>query len=157
MVFPEIYKLIYPSSYSESINIMGIMVLSVFFTSIYSYAANYEFYHKKTIWLAVGTIVTGIINIILNISLIKSFGMSGAIIATCISYFLLFVVHEIIARFIIKEFPIKWHTYIYSILVMLAVVFIYYTFLNVWIVRWLIAVIAGVILIYRTVKYKRLF
>lgn len=157
MVFPEIYKLIYPSSYSESINIMGIMVLSVFFTSIYSYAANYEFYHKKTIWLATGTVITGVVNILLNIFFIKEFGMSGAIIATCVSYFLLFIVHEIIARFIIKEFPIKWHTYIYSIIVMLASVLVYYSFLNVWIIRWIIAVIAGTILIYRTVKNKRLF
>lgn len=157
MVFPEIYKIIYPSSYSESINIIGFMVFSVFFTSIYSYPANFEFYHKKTIWIALGTVFAGVGNIILNIFFIKIWGMNGATIATCISYFILFVAHEIIARFVIKNYPIKWYTHIPSIIIMLLAVCIYYIFIEIWIIRWIIAILAGTILIYRTVKNKRLF
>lgn len=157
MVFKEFFILIYPSTYNKSIPIVGFLVLSVYFTSMYSYPVNYEFYHKKTGWIACGTVLAGITNIALNLLFINIFGINGAAIATCIAYFVLFIGHEIIVRFVIKDYPVKWYSYLPCLFVMLCVVGIFYLTLNLWYIRWAIAVLAGTILLVRIVKMKKLF
>ena len=157
MVFKEVFCFVYPNTYNESIFIVGFLVLSLYITSMYSYSVNFEFFHKKTGWIACGTILSGVCNIVLNYVLISTVGISGAAIATCISYLVLFIGHECIARFVIKSFPIRTFSYIPCFLMMLLSVGIFYLTLDLWYLRWCIAVVVGLVLVLRIVKMKKLF
>ncbi|MDG2274191.1 MAG: polysaccharide biosynthesis C-terminal domain-containing protein, partial [Halioglobus sp.] len=52
----------------------------------YKMFAGYLFYIKKTGYIAALTVITAVINIVLNYFLILSFGAIGAAYATCISF-----------------------------------------------------------------------
>jgi O-antigen/teichoic acid export membrane protein len=61
-----------------------------------------ELYHKKTIFIAFGTLIAAVINYILNIVFIPIFGFVGAAYATGLSYLVLALLHLYIYRYITK-------------------------------------------------------
>jgi O-antigen/teichoic acid export membrane protein len=79
--------------YYEGINVIPILVLAIFFTFMYQFPVNFEFFHKKTNIIAVGTMGAAVSNIILNAIMIPRYGMYGAAMATAISYAFLFLAH----------------------------------------------------------------
>ena len=58
---------------------------------------NIEYYHKKTIFISIGTISAAAVNVVLNYIGIKLFGYEAAAFTTLLSYGLLFAFHWIIA------------------------------------------------------------
>ena len=58
---------------------------------LYSFPVNYEFYHKKSIHIAIGTSAAAVMNCILNYVLIPVMGMAGAAVATLIAYVMLWI------------------------------------------------------------------
>lgn len=94
MVSPEFVKVFADSKYWGGIKLIPLAVVSVYMVFLYSFAVNFEFYHRKTKWIAVGTTVAALINILANALFIPKFGMYGASIATLFSYILLFVFHN---------------------------------------------------------------
>ena len=70
---------------------------------LYSFPVNYEFYHKKSIHIAIGTSVAAVINCILNYILIPKMGMAGAAVATLISYVMLWIFHHLVSKYFIGE------------------------------------------------------
>jgi O-antigen/teichoic acid export membrane protein len=63
---------------------------------------NYAFYEKKTKYIAAITIITGVLNVLLNYLLIPKFGYVAAAWTTLISYIVLFLLHYINVKWVIK-------------------------------------------------------
>lgn len=95
---PEVIKIFAPKSFWEALDLLPFFVLSNYFTFLYSFPVNFEFYHKKTLGIAFGTVLAACSNIVMNYFLIPQAGMLGAAVATLIAHIILFLFHEYMAE-----------------------------------------------------------
>lgn len=56
----------------ELINIIPVLSFVVYFTFMYQFPVNFEFFHKKTKIIAIGTVGAGLLNIILKAIMIPA-------------------------------------------------------------------------------------
>lgn len=154
----EVSYIIADKTYWSGINVIPLLVISSYFIFMYQFPVNYEFFHKKTKIIALGTILAAIINIILNILLIPKIGMYGAAIATAISYLLLFIVHFLIVRNM-KDNPyhLKFKVFVHGIVWLMFGVLSFYFLSQWWYVRWGLGIILGSYEIYKIYKRKSIF
>lgn len=99
----EIVILMADKSYYSALSVVPIIVLAYVSVFMYTLYANYSFYRKKTVLISVATSLSCIVNIGLNYLLIPKFGYVAAAYTTLASYFLLFILHFMNVRFILKE------------------------------------------------------
>lgn len=99
----EIVAIFADVRYHEAISIVPVIIISYIAVYFYSLYANYSFYKKKTVLISINTLLAGVLNIILNYYYIPKYGYVAAAYTTLISYFVLFILHFINAKFIIKE------------------------------------------------------
>lgn len=116
LLAPEVLAIIAPASYSSAKYCVIAVAYGVFFQTLYRFPLGYETCRKNTKYTAICTIITAGVNIGLNAVLIPFMGISGAAIATAISYIVLFGLHDLISRRIIKGYNITVRTYIPSVL-----------------------------------------
>ena len=90
---PEVIKILSPKSYWYGINYVNLIVISSYLIFIYSFFTTYLMYHKKTARIAINTIISAVLNIVMNYFLIIKFKSIGAAYATIISYAILFALH----------------------------------------------------------------
>lgn len=159
MAMPEVVKVFASSDYWGSIDFIPILSVGIYFIFLYSFPVNFEFYHKRTKNIAVGTTLAGLLNVGLNFFLIQCMGMTGAAVATFISYVLLFVFHVIIAKFIIKE---EYHysgfrSFYICIPVVIGGTALFYVIKDMPVVRWILFVGIAAALLCRTIKNRTLF
>lgn len=158
LVSPEFIHWFANSDYWPGIKIIPLAALAQYMIFLYSFAVNFEFYHKKTQWIALGTTAAAFFNIIFNFLLIPRYGIVGAVIATCVSYALLFVFHQICAKNIIKgSYPFKNIFFVKGLILTLSACFVYYIFCEQWYVRWIFAFIIGMKVLYILYKDKKIF
>ncbi len=157
LLSPEVFKIMAPSNYWSGIQLMPLVAVAYYFNFLYGFPANFEFYNEKTKWISLGTVCAAIINIFLNFLFIPQYGGFGAAVTTLISYVLLFVFHEIVARFIIKKYEIKFRIYFVGIIPVSIVSVLFYFTQNLWFIRWGIGLILGIYLIIRFYKNKAVF
>ena len=148
----EIIKILSPKEYWGGISLLPLIILGYYFVFLYTFGVNYEFYKKKTIFIAIGTIASAFINIVINIVLIPKIGVQGAAISTLVSYIVLFIMHEFIVRVIFnhKDFPFKY--YIYSIFIVVIASIFNYIFLENTIIRWGIIGVIVLVSLYTIIK-----
>ncbi len=98
----EIFILLVDAKFHQSVGIVPLIVLSGYVTLLYLFYGNYSFYYEKTGLIAINTISAGICNISLNYWLIPLYGYEIAALTTLISYLLLFVLHYLNAKYVLK-------------------------------------------------------
>ncbi len=99
----ELLKVLAPSSYSEGLILIPIIVLSYNFLFLYTLFSSYSFYRKKTYLISIGTIIAMIVSVSLNYALMPRFGYQIAAFITLFTYIILFGVHYLNAKYILKE------------------------------------------------------
>ena len=157
LLAPEVFKLLAPAVYWNGIKIIPFIALAYYFNFLYSFPANHEFFNEKTIFISIGTLCAAVINIIFNFLLIPSYGIVGASIATLIGYIFSFMLHDVIARFIVKDFEYRFVFYVKGIVPILCITALYYATLKIWFLRWGIGGFIGVYLIIRIIRKRSLF
>lgn len=153
----DVYKAMAPEEYWGGINLMPILVLSTYFSFLYLFPVNHEFFYAKTKLIPIATFSVSCINILINWFLIPKYGMRGAAIATLISHILLFLLHELFASFIVREFEIEWHFYIPGVIFLFIVIILSYYFKQNIFFRWISAICIGLLIIKDFIKYKSIF
>lgn len=93
LVAPEALAILAPEEYYSGIYAVPPIVIVSFLSALYNIYANVEFYHKKSGNIATATIVSAIVNIILNYLLIPKFGFVAAAYTTLISNIILVFMH----------------------------------------------------------------
>lgn len=83
---PEIIRIFASSDYYSAIWIMPPVAMSVFFMFSYSLFATFEFYFEKTKYISVATILSAILNVVLNYIFIGLFGYQAAGYTTLVCY-----------------------------------------------------------------------
>lgn len=87
-----------PTSYHEAVFLLPILAMAYVFRGLYIMPINTFYFMKKTKYLLVATLSSGILNIILNILFIPYLGVWGAAITTMISFSINWIVLETLSK-----------------------------------------------------------
>lgn len=142
LVAPDLIVWLGGADYVQGANIIPIMMIGCFFMFLYTFPVNYESYAKKTKFIALGTTCAALVNIGLNFWFIPNLGITGAAITTLIAYGMLFLFHYLIVKFIIKGFQIDLKNLLLPALFIVGVAALTYLFMNLWGLRWILALCA---------------
>ena len=150
---PELIKLFINAEYVEASVIVAPICLGIFFQMMYIFFYDIEYFHKKNIQIAVFSIITAVINIILNAIAIKIWGYQAAAYTTVISYFILCILHYFGMRKVDKTqyYDIKTLTILSLSLTIITIVNV--VFNKIFILRYAILVVCG---IYILIKYREM-
>jgi len=107
----EIIKVMANSSYWESSKVVPYIFAGYYFSFMYTLEVKTEIFYKKTWLISMGTLLSAIINIVLNILFIPKFGYIAAAVTTTVSYLFLFIFHYLITSKVIgrKLYGLKFH------------------------------------------------
>lgn len=101
---PEVIRLVAPVSYYEAIYCMPPVMISSFFTFLYSTFSIIEMYYEETKKVMVASIAAAILNVILNALLIPAYGYIAAAFTTLICYIFLAVFHYFMAKRVLQKY-----------------------------------------------------
>ena len=90
-VMPEVTKIMAGSNYWGGISLIIPLTFGNFFVFMYGLPVNIEYYHKKTGFISLGTILAAGLNAVLNYFGIILFGYQVAAYTTFLSYGMLFL------------------------------------------------------------------
>ena len=99
---PELVYVFAPKEYFDAIWIIPPVAMSVYFTFAYSLFALVEFYYEKTKLILVASLVSAVLNIILNYFLIRKYSYFAAGYTTLFCYIMYAIFHYIFMRRICK-------------------------------------------------------
>lgn len=158
LVSREVMRIFANSAYWSGASLVPILVIVVYFTFFYQFGVNYEFFNEKPIYVAIGTIIAAISNIILNYVMIPIWGMYGAAIATLISYFVLALMHTIVVKvWKLEKYPLSYKPVIIGLGIVLVGCGVYYYLAEMIVIRWLLAIVLGIYLIVSVYRRKQIF
>lgn len=149
-VSPEIIRIM-DKSYWIAVELIYPAVFSCWFIFLYNLVAIIEYYRKKTLGIAISTVMAAIINIVLCVSIIPRGGIESAVYIVNITYFLYFIFHFLMAKKLstVDNYPFRDKT----ILRITFIIFIGFIFLHIsrelLIVRYFVAVICLILYIKR--------
>ena len=119
-----VFNFLFEGDYTRGQEVFPYLFLSPLLLILYQTIANQFVIIKKTILSTLSLLVGGIINILLNIVLIKLYGIKGAALATLISYFVSVIIAILIAK-VYKLEKIQLRFYIISFLMFFIIFFIF--------------------------------
>jgi O-antigen/teichoic acid export membrane protein len=130
LLSPELIKIMANEIYWESMVIIPYIFAGYYLSYMYTLEVKTEFFYRKTNLISIGTLLSALINIVLNIIFIPKFGYIAAAVTTTISYLFLFIFHYVITSKVIKKsvYGLKFH--IHSLVSMLAITTYYLFFVD---------------------------
>lgn len=97
-VAPELTRIFAPEKYHNAVYVIPPVAASMFFFFLYTYYANIEFFYESKKFVAIASIASAILNIVLNWIFIKRFGYFAAGYTTLVCYIFNCVAHALFAR-----------------------------------------------------------
>lgn len=155
MIAPEVLMLMSDRDYWGGKIIIAPIVLSSFVMFFYSLHVSVEIYYKSSKYTAFNTFVAATTNVVLDILFIPRFGMLGAAYTTLFSYVVSFLMHYRYSKKLNGElFPFK--IYILPLMIVMGMTIVSYIFIDMWVVRWIIAIVLGTICLVTFVKREKI-
>lgn len=151
-VLPEIIQIMSSKSYYSAIYVSPILIAAYFINFIYTFPVNFEFFHKKTNFIAIGTILAMIMNLMLDFILIPCMGGEGAAVATLISYVILFLVHIVIVKRKLGNYEMHMKDFAPWCLLEFLAVAMYYILLPYPLIRWGIGIGVAMLILLHGIK-----
>lgn len=121
----EIILIMADEKYFKALEIVPIIIFSAIAKYWYTLFANYAFYNKKTSLISLFTFFAGFINVCLNYLFIPKYGYISAAWTTLVSYIILFLLHYINVKWILKIEIIKIYNMLKQLICFVIVVFIF--------------------------------
>ncbi len=104
LLAPEAILILGGSKYYEARFLMPPIMLAGVMQFVYGMYVNIEIFTKKTYQISLGTVIAGILNIVLNKVFIPLYGYSAAAYTTLIGYTILLIFHYILVHIYNKEY-----------------------------------------------------
>lgn len=98
MVIPELVRILGAKEYWGTTACVIPVVIGGYFAFIYTIPVYVEYFYKKTKYIALGSILAAVLNIVLNYLLIPRYGYIAAAYTTLLTYLLYYVFHCFLAR-----------------------------------------------------------
>ena len=152
-IAPELIKLFINSEYGEASLIVPPICLGIFFQMMYTFFYDIEYYHKKNKQIAIFSVITAVINIILNYVAIHIWGYQAAAYTTIVSYMILCILHYFGMRKIDKTqyYDLKTLLILSSVLILITLANVIFN--NSILIRYIILIFSG---IYILIRYREL-
>ncbi len=99
---PEAISILGPVNYSDGVWVVAPVTIGIVCKFIFQQYEHVQLHLKKTYYIAFGTTIAAIINIVLNLLLLRRFGFVAAGYTTLISYIMLMGIHYIVVNKILK-------------------------------------------------------
>ena len=146
LLTPEVFHIYAREDYWSGTTVIPLFVASYYINFLCTFPVNYEYYHKQTKVVAVVTIFSSLVNVVLNYFFIKAIGMHGAALATVLSHGLQLLLHYVYCRFRLKqgEYPFKIGLWAKFALGFLAVMAFAYLTEGIWVIRWGVGAALGI-------------
>ena len=106
LVAPYIFSLFLGEAYLESSQYVLWIALGYAFNGMYKLVANIFYYLHKTGILAIVTVITAILNVVISYFLIKALGSIGAAIGTMTAFLLMYIFTHILA---VRHYKLPWN------------------------------------------------
>lgn len=157
---PELLFIFASSEYKEAVYIIPSIVSSYFFVMIYHVVSKVEFYFEKTQGIALVTVISAVIDILLNLCFIPKFGYIAAGYTTLASYIVMAALHMIYSYVIAKSKGLENKVYPWGKIIILALFMVIVTaFVNLFygsfIIRYVvIALILAVVVYFKKTIYN---
>lgn len=103
LLAPEMIAFLGTEEYMQAQWIVAPVMLSGYFTMLYSFFANVEFYYEKSVGVMLASVVAAVSNVILNAIFIPMFGFIAAGYTTMVSYILLALMHYVLMKRVCKD------------------------------------------------------
>lgn len=116
LVAPEVIKVFASRSYWDAMYVVIPVCLSIYFSFLYFFPAGVEYYHKKTVFIAIGTMSAAAVNVLLNLWCIPRYGYTSAAYTTVASYLLYFIFHLLIVWKIERRFVFDLSALFYGLI-----------------------------------------
>lgn len=100
---PEVIYIVAPKEYHDAIYCMPPVMISSYFTFLYSIFSIIEMYYEETKKIMVASVAAAILNIILNLLFLERFGYIVAAFTTLLCYIFLAVIHYCMMCSILKK------------------------------------------------------
>ncbi len=122
---PFIFPILIKNEYVEAYQYIPLLLFAIYFSNISSFYGGIFAAYKNTKVMGLSTVVSAILNVVINLALIKFIGLYAAILSTFVSMFIVFLYR----KKKIKEYVTLEKTgYLwYSVLVCAILTFIYYS------------------------------
>lgn len=108
---PEVINILGGENYVDGASIIPISSISIFMIYLYSLFSFVELYFEKSIYIMIGSLLSAVINVVLNLIFINCFGYKAAAYTTFISYLCLSVFHFFGMRKVCKENRIPYNLF----------------------------------------------
>ena len=155
LLAPEVYHVYAPKEFWVATSVIPLFVSGYYVNFLCTFPVNFEYYHKKPKAVAVITVSSSVLNLVLNYLFIRAMGMAGAALATLASHCLQLTLHHLYASRLgggDYPFPVKlWAGYPAVFCAVLAVVFL---LPEAWFIRWPLGALLGVFLLLRIRKRR---
>ena len=99
----EIVVVLADVKFHEALKVVPIVIIGYVFHEMYCMYGMYPGYKKKTIYTSIVSLSAGSLNVVLNAMFIPKYGYISAAYTTLISYFFMFVMAWIMAKYILKQ------------------------------------------------------
>lgn len=153
LLAPEVYHVYAPKEFWVATMVIPLFTAAYYVNFLCTFPVNFEYYHKKPKAVAVITVSSSLMNLVLNFVFIKTIGMAGAAVATLASHGLQLVLHHVYSRRLGDyPFPVKlWGGYALGFCAVLAVVLL---LPDAWFIRWPLGAVLGIFMLLRIKKRK---
>lgn len=154
LITPEILYIMGGTSYMNAKYVMPPITAGCLMQFIYCMYVNVEQYEKKTIGMAMASVIAATLNYFANLFLIKRFGYIAAGYTTYFGYFILLLMHMYLVKKIGKSHVYDNKKTILIAVLASAIVLATNLILNLILVRYILAVCYGVIGVLIIIRYK---
>ena len=103
LLAPEVLLIMATDEYSSAVNVIPPIVGGVFFQTQYFIYANIVYYHKKPVYVMIGSVTAVVLNIVLNYFCIKEWGYQAAGYTTLACYCLQAIIDFFAMRKVVKR------------------------------------------------------
>lgn len=141
LVCPEIIKILGNKSYWNAMYCAIPVVAGGFFSFLYTIPVSVEYYREKTKMIAIGTGMAALLNIVLNLIFIKSYGYLAAAYTTLVTYILYFLFHYTLAKRIEGKNLFSSKVIIGCSIGIIIIVIVTINIIRFLILRWLLAIL----------------
>lgn len=129
LLAPEIISIIAPPEYYEAIWIVPAVALNTYFMFVYELFSDVEFYFEKNLFVAVGSIIAAVANIILNYIFIRKYGFIAAGYTSMFCYFIYCLAHYIFMKIVCRKFLNHKKIYNEKIIFIITLILLFCSFL----------------------------
>lgn len=153
LLAPEVYHVYAPKEFWVATMVIPLFTAAYYVNFLCTFPVNFEYYHKRPKAVAVITVSSSLLNLVLNFVFIRAMGMAGAAVATLASHCFQLTLHHLYSvRLGEYPFPLKlWAGYPLVFCGILAVVFL---LPDAWFIRWPLGAVLGVFMLLRIRKRK---